>query len=226
VRKAINENPTMQIAVLAVFGVLFAVLFYTMVLSGGDEGNPDAIPIAGGQADPATNPEAAAAATPEPVAPAPEPAADAAPAAPAAPVPEPTAPVTPASPPAPGGAALTPTRGLPSDVLVPLAKGKAVAMLVVDPKAISDREVRVYTRRLSGRRDVAVMTVDVNKIADYSRITQGVNVSRTPALVVVSPRRGSDQLTGSVHHGFRGAKGIEVALEDALYEGGRRSASP
>lgn len=213
-RKAINENPRVQLAVIAVFGVLFAIMLYTMVLSGSDvEPEPSRIASpSDGATPPAPTPSATAPAAPA----APEPAVPA--------TPESTAPVP--TPPPAGDEGLAPSKGLPQKVLVPLAKGKAVALLVVDPKAISDRQVKVFTKRLASHDDVAVVNVKVGEIARYSRITQGVSVSRTPALVVIAPRDGSGRLSGTVRYGFRGAKSIEVALEDALYEGGVRSASP
>jgi hypothetical protein len=199
VRKALNENPTVQLVVLGVVGVILAFLLYTTVLSGDEEPATDS---AGSSASPAAD---AAPASPAPAAPAP--AAEAAPSA-AQP-----APATPATPPAAVGAAdgLLPTKGLPKDVLVAYAKNKAIALIVVDPKLISDRRVRSY----------------VKHIANYSRITAGVEVSRTPALVVIRPRDRTDDVpTATVSYGFRSPKSVETAVEGALYDGRDRSVSP
>ena len=112
-------------------------------------------------------------------------------------------------------------------MLIAYARNKAIALLVVDPKGISDKQVKVYTERLATRGNVEVFVVESKDIADYSRITSGVAVSRAPALVVVRPRdRAGDVPTASVAYGFRGAKSVETALENALYEGGTRRSSP
>jgi hypothetical protein len=215
VRKALNENPTVQLVVLGVVGVILAFLLYTTVLSGDEEPATDS---AGSSASPAAD---AAPASPAPASPAP--AAEAAPSA-AQP-----APATPATPPAAVGAAdgLLPTKGLPKDVLVAYAKNKAIALIVVDPKLISDRRVRSYVKKLEARGDVAVFDVDVKHIANYSRITAGVEVSRTPALVVIRPRDRTDDVpTATVSYGFRSPKSVETAVEGALYDGRDRSVSP
>jgi hypothetical protein len=217
VRKALNENPTVQLVVLGIAGVILAILLYTTVLSGDEEpasnaGQPGSTPAS---SEPATT----APATPA----APAPAAEATPPASG------TAPAAPATPSADVGTAddLQPTKGLPKDVLVAYAKNKAVVLIVVDPKAISDRTVRAYTNRLKSRGDVEVFDVDVKDISDYSRITEGVNVSRTPALVVVRPADRTDDVpTATVSYGFRSPKSIDTALEGALYQGGTRSFAP
>lgn len=212
-RKALNENQTVQLAVLGVVGVVFAIIIYTSVLSGDSAPPPD----------PSADASAAATATPAPATPAPA----TPPAATGTPAPAPPAPA-----PESGGSAiapagdLAPSEGLPKDVLVPLAKGKAVALIVYDPKAISDKQVKAHTDRLSSRDDVAVVNVKVKNIADYSRITQGLTVSRTPALVVVSPRRGQSELVATVSYGFRGERSVVTALEDALYDGSSGTAAP
>ena len=77
-----------------------------------------------------------------------------------------------------------------------------------------------HERFTLARDDVEVFVVDVSDISKYARITQGVSVSRTPALVVVRPRK----LTGSVpvatvSYGFRGPRSINQAVDDAVYEG-------
>ncbi len=212
-RKALNENPRVQLGVLGVIAVVFAIMLYTTVLSGSSTTPPAGDPAAATAGAPPVDPAAAAPATPAPATP-----------APATPDPATSAP---SQPPATTSAeGLVPTQGLPEDVLVALAKGDAVALIVYDPEAISDRQVRIYTDRLESNPKVSVFDSKAKNIADYSRITEGVSVSRTPALVVVSPRKGSDQLVGSVSYGFRSAKSIDTALDDALYGGANISAAP
>jgi hypothetical protein len=62
--------------------------------------------------------------------------------------------------------------------------------------------------------------VRANKIARYSRITQGVGVSEVPALLVIRPKR----VTGSVPeaqvtYGFRDSQTVVQYVHDALYSG-------
>lgn len=231
-RKALNDNPTVQIAVLAVAGVILAFLLYTTVLSGEEEpaGGGAATPAATADGAPAT-PGAPATETPAPGAPATGAPATGAPApgdaagAPATPAPVTPAPAAP--PAAESGAGLLPTKGLPADVLVAYAKGKAIALIVYDPEAISDRKVETYVNRLERRGDVEVFDVKVDDIAKYARITGGVNVTRNPALIVVRPRdRTGPVPLATVSYGFRSAKSVEIAVEGALYTGGPRSISP
>lgn len=210
-RKALNENPMVQISVLAVVGLILAFMLFSTVLKG-EEAPP--VDPAVAQANPAATADPAAA-IPVPTdsgptsAPLPAEAPAAAPGAPLG---------VPADPGDTSG--LLPGAGLPSKVIVAFAKGKAIALLVVDPKGISDREVETYTEQLSSREKVEVFVVDVEDIADYSRVTSGVAVSRAPALVVIRPRKLTGNVpTASVSYGFRSPRSVEQALDDALYVG-------
>ena len=71
------------------------------------------------------------------------------------------------------------------------------------------------------RSDVAVCTPDVKNVADYSRITEGVDVNRTPALVVIQPKRlaTGPMPAATTSYGFRGPASVEQAFDDAVYEG-------
>ena len=92
---------------------------------------------------------------------------------------------------------------------------------MIDPKGISDKTVEQYTKALQSRGDVEVFVVPAGKIANYARITEGVSVTRTPSLVVIRPRdKSGDVPTATVSEGFRSAKSVQTALEDALYTGG------
>jgi hypothetical protein len=216
-REKLNNDPRTQLIVLAVAAVAFAFVLFTMVLGGDPEPAPPAT-------DPATGQVMPTGGTTDPAAPATGAATPADPAAGTAPVtPEAATPVVPETTPAPdAGAAdgLLPGKGLPEDVLVAYARGNALALVVVDPKGIADAKVEEYTKRLSNRPDVETFVVEVGDIAKYARITQGVSVSRTPALVVVTPREKAGEVpTASVSYGFRSPKSVEIALEDALYTG-------
>jgi hypothetical protein len=95
-----------------------------------------------------------------------------------------------------------------------------VALLVVRPSGIDDGLVRDSVDSLSARSGVAVFVVRANRIARYSRITQGVGVNRVPALVVVRPRRLSGSVPeAQVSYGFRNSQSVVQAVQDALYSG-------
>jgi hypothetical protein len=215
VRKALNENPRVQLAVFGAFGVILVIVLLTMMGgNGGEEAVPSATPGA----------ELGSSAAAEAPVPDPAPATSApAPAAPSTPDPAPS----PAAPGTDSSGGLLPTKGLPEDLLVAYARGKAIALVVVDPKAISDKQVNAWAQRLGGRGDVEVFTVKAKNIARYSRITRGVAVGQTPALVVIRPRtKAAGVPVASVSYGFRSPKSIDVAVEDALYSGDQRTVAP
>ena len=212
-RKALNENPMVQLAVLGVCAIVFAVILFTSVLKKDEQ--PAATttsPAATTTSDPAASSDpSASASTPSPSA-----GSSASGTAPATPE---TDTVT---PPAGGATAdgLLPSKGLPEDVLVAFARNKAIALLVVDPKGLSDKQLEQFTDTLRSRDDVEVFVVNVKDIAKYARITAGVSVSRTPALVVVRPRKLTDSTpTATVSYGFRGPRSVNQAVDDALYDG-------
>lgn len=212
-RKALNENPMVQLAVLGVCAIVFAVILFTSVLKKDEQ--PAATttsPAATTTSDPAASSDpSASASTPSPSA-----GSSASGTAPATPE---TDTVT---PPAGGATAdgLLPSKGLPEDVLVAFARNKAIALLVVDPKGLSDKQLEQFTDTLRSRDDVEVFVVNVKDIAKYARITAGVSVSRTPALVVVRPRKLTDSTpTAAVSYGFRGPRSINQAIDDAVYKG-------
>lgn len=208
-RNALNENPVVQLAVIGLIGVVLAFMLFSTVLK--KEEVPASDPAA------ATDPAAAAPVTPVPA----EPSGTApAPTASESVAPEPGA-VDPAV------AGLAPSDGLPVDVIKAFAKDQAIALLVVDPKGIADRQVEAYTRRLSSRDGVEFFVVDVKDIAKYSRITSGVAVSSAPALLVIQPRTlTNDVPIASVSYGFRSPRSVEQTLDDALYEAGPVSSYP
>lgn len=206
-RKALNENPRVQLAVFGVAALILAIFLLGGGLGGSEEVPPADVPPAPG----------AAGTTPAAGVPVPDPAGTA-----PAPVP---APGTTTAPPATDP--LLPTKGLPEDVLVAYVRNKAIALIVIDPKSATDKQVAADVEKVGARDDVEVFVVKASKIAKYSRITQGVGVTRTPALIVIRPRDKSELArTATVSYGFRGAQSIKTALEDALYTGDERSTAP
>ncbi len=219
-RKAINENPTVQMAVLGIAAVAFAFILFTSVLKK-DE------PAASTATDPAATATADSTATPAAAAPTATPAP-----APATPSTTGATPPATAAPPSSAGGGtvadgLLPSKGLPKEVLVAFAKNKTIALLVIDPKGAADRKVESYTKALRSRNDVEVFIVNVRDIADYSRVTAGVSVSRVPALVVIRPRKLTGSVpTATVSYGFRGARSVNQAVDNAVYKGKQVPAYP
>ena len=207
-RKALNDNPVAQIAVLGVLAVIVAFL----LMSRGSH--------SGGSGSVATS------------------------AAPAAPAPADTtgastssSPAVGTTPPSTGSAAVAPTPpaggaigapvgefvagpGLPAPVVKAYADDKAVVLLVFRHRGLDDSAVRSSVERLRGRSDVAVFVTHAANIARYARITEGVDVNRVPALIVLRPRRLTHGTpTASVSYGFRGPDSVDQAVRNALYKG-------
>ena len=99
--------------------------------------------------------------------------------------------------------------------------GDAVVLLITKDRGVDDQRIRADVERLRGQPDVAVFTTRASDVADYSRITEGVNVDRAPALVVIRPKRYSDgsMPTATVSYGFRNDESVQQAVDDALYPG-------
>ncbi len=217
-RKALNENPRVQMAVFAAVGVLVVFFLFTTVMK-----KSPAVPATDPAAVPAATDPAATGAAATPADPAAAPAAtDPATGAPT------TTPAVPETPVAPGTSAggtgtadgLLPSKGLPKDVLVAYAKNQAIALLVIDPKGLSDSKLRTFTEPLRGRKDVTLFVVESKDVGKYYRITSGVSVDRVPALVVIRPRKlNKGEPTATVSYGFRGPKSVDQAVDDALYDG-------
>jgi hypothetical protein len=208
-RKAINENRTVQLAVLG--GLLLVVgLFLVMRMGKKEEAPPPATaPVAGSSVSTGTtSPSTAGAST------ATSPTAGATAAAPVT-----TGATVTASPTTVSPDALVPGPGLPRPVISAWNHGDAVVLLIAKGGATDDRLVRSSVEALS-EPGVAVFVADAGRIARYSRITQGVGVDRVPALVVVRPKRlsgGTPQAT--VSYGFRDSQSVVQAVDDALYSG-------
>jgi hypothetical protein len=200
-RKAINENPVVQAALVGVLILGVGLMLVLRMGSSDDSG-------AGAEVVSATDAGVTTAADPAAAPPA---------------TGETAAPADPATPSAPAG---QPTDfkagpGLPKEVAAAYDAGDAVVLLVVNNNGIDDRRVKTMVEALEGHPEAAVFVTEVHDVADYSRITEGVNLNRTPALVVVRPKSLTDgpMPTAVVSYGFRGAASVEQALEDALYKG-------
>lgn len=209
-RKALNDNPMVQLAVCGVLLVVVGFVFMSTMKRGGAESTSEDQEAAAAVALPAGVSSDGAAA---PSGAAPAPAAAAAPGAPS----------VPAAPPAPSvsAEALEPGPGLPAPVVKAWKSGDAVVLLIAKVSATDDRLVRASVESLSSRGGISVFVARADKVARYSRITQGVGVNRVPALVVVRPRSVSKGVPQAVvSYGFRDSQSVVQAVEDALYSGG------
>lgn len=207
-RQALNENPVVQVVMLGILGIVVAFLFMTRVMGQEDSG---------GSADSAATSPAptASATTPTPAA-APETSAAATPAPDAAAAPGTAAPGT-----VPASIGFEAGAGLPEEVVRAYDSGNVVAMLVVNRKGIEDRRLEAEVNALRGRSDVSVFVVQAKDVTRYSRIAEGVDLDRVPALVVVEPKRQveGDLPVATISYGFRGRESVQQAVEDILYDG-------
>lgn len=196
-RRALNENPLVQAGLIGVLALIIAVVM-VMRMGGGSAESPS--PDAGAAAP--VPPQTAT--------------AESAGGAPAT-VPGATPPASAGS--ASGGFEAGP--GLPRPVVAAYEAGEIVVLLVVRENGIDDQRLRAIVERLHGRSDTALFVVRAKGIVRYSRIAQGVEVDRTPALVVLAPKGAGDgpMPVATVSYGFRGAGSVEQAVEDAAYEG-------
>jgi hypothetical protein len=115
---------------------------------------------------------------------------------------------------------LIPGPSLPKSLLASYKRGDGVALLVMRAGGIDDAMVRRSVELLHGVRGLSVYSTKAQHIARYAWITQGVNLTDLPALVVLLPRKLSKGVpTASVSYGFRDAASVLQAAKDALYRG-------
>jgi hypothetical protein len=204
-RQAINENRTVQLAIVGVLALLGG-LFLLKGMGGGDSSaaTPPAAPTTA-SVDPTTG-------APTTAAPATDPATGV-----ALPASSTTAPPV-------GGtgvpANLVPGPGLPKGLLPAYKHGKAIVLLVRRAGGTDDAFVHSSVVLLHALPIAKVYVTKAKGIARYAWLTQGVNVTDLPALVVLRPRK----LTGgkavaTVSYGFRDAPSVLQAVKDAVYRG-------
>jgi hypothetical protein len=205
VRKALNENPLVQIGLIAVLALVVGVMLLTRM--GGHSATSSATDTT------ATTPAAPGVTTPAGTTPAPAAGVPGAASAGSSTLPPSIAPAPEAK--------FVAGPGLPARVVNAYATGKTVVLLVVRRGGIDDRILQAVTQRLHASSDLAVFIVPARHVAQYARITEGVDLNRVPALVVLRPKRLTHGPTprASVSYGFRSVDSVLQAIRDAAYHG-------
>ena len=206
-RKAINENRTVQLALVGVLA-LVGGLFLLKGMGGGDS-TTAAAPVA--PTDAGTAPATGAPATAAPA---------------AAPATDPTTGLPVASTAAPTAGAssvpanLIPGPGLPKGLVPAYKHGKAIVLLVRRAGGTDDAFVHGSVDGLRALPGVKVYVTKAKGIARYAWLTQGVDVTDLPALVILRPRKLTHgKAVGQVSYGFRDANSVLQAVKDAVYRG-------
>ena len=216
-REKLNDNPLLQAALLGVLAIVVGFMFLTRV-SGGPEAPEPGATVPG-----ATDPAAVAAV----------PGVDPATAGSGTQAPAPDAPA-PSGQNAGGGAEFVAGPGLPKEVAAAYKDDKVVALLVIrehpqncfkssrsNCAGFDDQKLVQIVNELRSRSDTAVFVTHAFGLSRYSRIVTGVDIDRTPALVVVQPQNLTQGPlpTATVDYGFRGKDSVVQAVRDALYDG-------
>jgi hypothetical protein len=117
---------------------------------------------------------------------------------------------------------------LPAEVDAAYAANQTIVLLVYRDGGIDDALVRQAAAGLDGMADVAFFSVPVENVADYSSITGPIGVDQAPALVVVRKRGMNDggPAPATVDYGFRDATDIRQAVKDSNYTGPELSYAP
>jgi len=201
-RDAINNNPMVQLAVVAVLVLVAGVMLAPQFL-GHKKSDSNTTTSSAQLTSPSGSVDLTVKSTPA------APSTGAAAGSTAAPAPQTVSPE-----------ALVPGRGLPRPVITAWKRGDTVVLLLVRRGGIDDGLVQSSVRSLSADSRLAVFVARANKIARYSRITQGVGVSQVPALVIVRPKRVSGGVPeAQVSYGFRDSQAVVQSVHDALYSG-------
>jgi len=201
-RRAINDNPIAQVGVLAALVLVVGFLLLTQMGKGSSSSSSS--PATSGTASAAPTDSSGTAAPPSD-------STDATPAtsAPAAPANQATSDTFVAGP------------GLPAAVVKAYKANKVVVLLVVRHDGIDDDAVKTSVERMAGLPQMALFVTNAGHVARYARITEGVELDRVPALIVLRPagltKGGTPE--ASVSYGFRGPDSVSQAIRDALYAG-------
>jgi|SRR5215218_4904573 len=194
-RQKLNENPKAQVAVVAVL-LVAAAIFVLSSMGGGEESESTTATTSAE----VTTPEGSAAIT---------------------------ATVTTTGIPVEGAtgsiaeAPQLPARPLPRPLERAFAANRTVVLLIAKKGGIEDGQATVAAvSGLAGMNGVSTFLVPVGRVARYAAITQGVELNRVPALVVLRPKQLDDgSTTASVSYGYQSAQSVVQAVVDARYRG-------
>ena len=115
--------------------------------------------------------------------------------------------------PATGGAAAPakPADGQ-AEVLHEMESGKVVVLLFWDKSGADDRAARDAVTKVDRRHGkVTVHAVAIDEVGEYGSVTQGVNVTRSPATLVISPNG-----TARIVSGLTERTEVDQLVRDAL----------
>ena len=118
--------------------------------------------------------------------------------------------------------------GLPKSVADAYDAGDVVVLLVVNRKGTEDKQLESEVQALKGGGNTSVFVAEAKDVARYSRIAEGVNLDRVPALVVVEPKQ---QVEGelpvaTISYGYRGPESVQQAVQDVALQGQGPSLPP
>jgi hypothetical protein len=119
------------------------------------------------------------------------------------------------------GAPEVPARPLPPRVKTAFEANRTVVLMIVKPDGVDDAlTTRAATTSAAGMDGVSLFVVPVDQIADYTAVTQAVELSQVPALVVIRPKNLDKGLpTASVIYGYQSPESVRQAVVDARYRG-------
>ena len=218
-RKALNSNPIAQVGAIAVLGLLVAFLLLRNLGGGEPAPDPDrpvstGVPAEDGIAPaPAATDSAAAPTAPTDATATEDPAA--------------AVPAVPTDPAAPDGQ-FKAGPGLPEPVVKAYESGDTVVLLVNRGGGIDDHLMRIVAPKVKAIDNVAFFETKARNVAKYSRIAEGVDIDRVPALVVLSPKSvsGKGLPIATIDYGVRDVKSARQAVHDARYDGKTLSYDP
>jgi hypothetical protein len=124
-----------------------------------------------------------------------------------------TAPVT--------GTPKVPARPLPPRVTAAFDANRTVVLMIVKPHGVDDAlATRAASTSAAGMEGVSLFVVPVDQIADYIAITQEVELSQVPALIVLRPKNLDKGVpSASVSYGYQSPESVRQAVVDARYRG-------
>jgi hypothetical protein len=195
-RQKLNENPMAQVAIVAVLLVVVGV-FVISSMGGGEE-----------EAESTTTTSSAEVTTPEGSAAI-------------------TSTVTTTGIPVEGASAAiaatptVPAPPLPQPLQRAFAGNRTVVLLIAKKGGVDDGLATVAAvSGLASMQGVSTFVVPVDRVARYAAITQGVELNRVPALVVLRPKElDGGSPSASVSYGYQSPQSVVQAVVDARYHG-------